>query len=78
MNYSALMFGGVSSLAEIPALYAQRPIVQKHMRAAMYHPFSEALALTLVDVPFTFIAQLLFSIVIYFLARLQQTAGQFL
>lgn len=75
---SALMFGGVSNLAEIPALYAQRPIVQKHMRAGMYHPFSEALALTLVDIPISFIAQLIFSVVLYFLVQLQQTPGQFL
>lgn len=29
-------------MSEIPALFAQRPIVIKHYKAAMYHPFIEA------------------------------------
>ena len=41
-------------MAEIPSLYAQRAIVHRQMRGAMYHPFIEAAALTLVDIPITF------------------------
>jgi ATP-binding cassette subfamily G (WHITE) protein 2 (SNQ2) len=63
---------------EIPALFAQRPIVHRHSMAAMYHPFVEALALTLVDVPFTFITTVLFSIILYFIIKLQQSAAQYL
>ena len=44
----------------------------------MYHPFVEGIALTLVDVPITFVILLLYSIVLYFLVGLQRTAGQFL
>ena len=44
----------------------------------MYHPFVEAIALTLVDVPITFTILLLYSIVLYFLVGLQSSAGQFL
>lgn len=65
-------------MAEIPALFSQRPIVHRQSRAAMYHPFVEGLALTLVDIPITFFTMAIFSIVIYFLVRLQQTAAQFL
>lgn len=65
-------------MAEIPALFGQRPIVLRHSRAAMYHPFVESLALTLVDMPMTAITITLFSIVLYFLVGLQQSAGQFL
>lgn len=28
-------------MAEIPALFGQRPIVHRHQKAAMYHPFVE-------------------------------------
>jgi ATP-binding cassette subfamily G (WHITE) protein 2 (SNQ2) len=42
-------------MAEIPALFSQRPIVERHEKSAMYHPFIEALALTVVDLPITFI-----------------------
>jgi ATP-binding cassette subfamily G (WHITE) protein 2 (SNQ2) len=65
-------------MAEIPALYGQRPIVLKQYRSAMYHPFVEAMALTLVDIPITFITLALFGIVLYFLVGLQRTASQFL
>jgi ATP-binding cassette subfamily G (WHITE) protein 2 (SNQ2) len=66
------------AMSEIPSLFAQRPIIQRHRNAAMYHPFVEAVALTLVDVPVTFITIALYSIVLYFLVGLQRTAGQFL
>jgi ATP-binding cassette subfamily G (WHITE) protein 2 (SNQ2) len=75
---SALFFGALSAMAEIPALFAQRPIVSRHHKAAMYYPFIEAFAHTAVDIPVTFITQSIFCIVIYFMAGLQKTASQFL
>lgn len=39
---SALLFSALATMAEIPALYAQRPIVDRHQKAALYHPFVEA------------------------------------
>ncbi|CCM04556.1 uncharacterized protein FIBRA_06737 [Fibroporia radiculosa] len=75
--FFALFFGAVSALAEIPGLFAQRRIVLRQQKAAMYHPFIESLSYALVDIPITFIIQSLFSIVIYFLVDLQRTAAQF-
>lgn len=75
---SAVFLPALFSMSEIPSLFALRPIVQRHHKAAMYHPFVEAIALTLVDMPVTFIIILLYSIVLYFLVGLQRTAGQFL
>ena len=43
----------------------------------MYHPFTEAMALTLVDIPITLVTLMLFAVILYFLVQLQQTAGQF-
>jgi ATP-binding cassette subfamily G (WHITE) protein 2 (SNQ2) len=68
----------LSSIAEIPALFAQRPIVVKHAKAAMYHPFIEAAALTIVDVPITFVTIMIFSLILYFMVGLQASASQFL
>ncbi|KAG2006802.1 multidrug resistance protein 1, variant 2 [Coprinopsis cinerea AmutBmut pab1-1] len=65
------------SMSEIPALFAQRRIIHRHELAAMYHPMVESLALTLVDIPFTFVTMVLFTIILYFIVQLQQTAGQF-
>lgn len=65
-------------MSEIPALFVQRPIVLRQSRAAMYHPFVDSLALTLVDMPMTGVTLIFFSIVLYFTVGLQQSAGQFL
>jgi len=50
----------------------------KHAKAAMYHPFVEAAALTIVDIPITFITITAFSVIIYFMVGLQSSAHQFL
>ena len=65
-------------MAEIPTLYAHRPVILRHQKAAMYHPFIEAAAMTLVDIPITLATLTIYCIVLYFLAGLQATGGQFL
>jgi ATP-binding cassette subfamily G (WHITE) protein 2 (SNQ2) len=65
-------------MAEIPALYSQRPIVNRHQKAALYHPFVEAMALTLVDIPITLATSIVFSVIVYFMVGLQSSAAQFL
>jgi len=62
----------------ISSLFAQRPIVSRHQKAALYHPFVEAVALTLVDIPITFVTITHISTIIYEAVRLQQSASQFL
>ena len=75
---SSILFGAVQVMAEIPLQYTQRKIIQRQQRSAMYHPFTDALAFTLVDFPVTFFIFLLFSVVLYELVQLQQSAAQFL
>ncbi|KAJ7285271.1 pleiotropic drug resistance ABC transporter [Mycena rebaudengoi] len=75
--FFALLFSALSSMAEISSLFAQRPIVLRHQKAALYHPFIEAVALTLVDLPITLTTTGVFAILIYFIVGLQQSAGQF-
>ncbi|TDL16644.1 hypothetical protein BD410DRAFT_795131 [Rickenella mellea] len=75
--FFAILFAALSAMAEIPALFAQRPIVDRHRKAALYHPFIEGLALTIVDIPIALVTQGAFCILVYFLVKLQQTAGQF-
>ncbi|KDQ56556.1 hypothetical protein JAAARDRAFT_179141 [Jaapia argillacea MUCL 33604] len=75
--FFSLLFSALTTMAEIPALFAQRPIVTRHQKSAMYHPFIEALAMTLVDVPITFLTLIVFAVVLYFLVGLRKTAAQF-
>ena len=65
-------------MAEIPTLYAHRPLILRHQKAAMYHPFIEAAAMTLVDIPITFVSLIVYCLVLYFIVGLQASAGQFL
>ncbi|KDR70391.1 hypothetical protein GALMADRAFT_254847 [Galerina marginata CBS 339.88] len=75
--FFALLFAAISTMAEIPALYSQRPIILRHQKAALYHPFVEALALTLVDIPISLVTTVVFGIIIYFMVGLQRSADQF-
>lgn len=75
--FFALFFGALSAMAEIPALFAQRPIILRHHKAAMYYPFIEAFAHTVVDIPITFIIQAVFCVILYFMVGLQKSASQF-
>ncbi|KAI9432823.1 hypothetical protein H4582DRAFT_2082905 [Lactarius indigo] len=43
----------------------------------MYHPFIEAVTLTIVDVPITFVTIMIFSIILYFMVGLRASATQF-
>lgn len=76
--FLAVLFTTLVPLAEIPTLYGQRPIVLRHKKAAMYHPFIEAFAMTLADIPITFLTLTIYSVVLYFVVGLQASAGQFL
>jgi ATP-binding cassette subfamily G (WHITE) protein 2 (SNQ2) len=75
---SALFTCSTLSIAEIPGLFSQRQIVLRHQKGALYYPFIEGLAHTLVDIPISFISVAVMSVIIYFLVGLQKTAGQFL
>ncbi|KAL0955420.1 hypothetical protein HGRIS_001666 [Hohenbuehelia grisea] len=75
--FFALFLPALYTMSEIPSLFAQRPIIQRHERAAMYHPLIEALALTLVDIPVTAVTISFYVIILYFVIDLQRTAGQF-
>ncbi|EGO01341.1 hypothetical protein SERLA73DRAFT_159769 [Serpula lacrymans var. lacrymans S7.3] len=75
--YSSVFLPALFAMSEIPSLFAQRPIVRRHQKAAMYHPFIEGLAMTLVDIPVTFCTISIYCIILYFLVGLQRTAAQF-
>ena len=48
----------------------QCAIVVKHAKAVVYHPLVEAAALTLVDIPISFIMVTVFSFILYFMVGL--------
>ncbi|KAF7535238.1 hypothetical protein G7054_g5566 [Neopestalotiopsis clavispora] len=75
--FVAVLINGLTSLAEIPSMYAQRPIVEKQVSYAFYHPSTEAIAGIVSDIPIKFVMAVIFNIIFYFMVGLRRTPGQF-
>lgn len=75
--FFAVLLNALTAMSEINSLYSQRPIVEKHNSYAFYHPFTEAIAGVIADVPVKFCLAVAFNIILYFLANLQREAGNF-
>lgn len=75
--FVAVLFNALKSALEIFSLYAQRPIVEKHSRYALYHPFAEAIASSICDLPSKILSTIAFNIPLYFMAKLRMDTGAF-
>ena len=75
--FFAVLLNALLSISEINGLYEQRPVVEKHASFAFYHPFAEALAGIVSDIPVKFLVSTCFNIILYFLAGLQRTPAHF-
>jgi ATP-binding cassette, subfamily G (WHITE), member 2, SNQ2 len=76
--FFALLFSALASMAEIPSLFSQRPIVLRQSQWGFYHPFIDQWALFLVDLPISAGTLAVFGVIVYELVQLQQSASQFL
>ncbi|CAK7235581.1 hypothetical protein SBRCBS47491_009341 [Sporothrix bragantina] len=75
--FFAVLMNALITVNEILQLYNQRPIVQKQARYAFVHPYTEALASTLIDIPIKWFRCSIFSVVLYFMANLRREPGPF-
>lgn len=75
--FFAVLLNAFGSALEILTLYAQRPIVEKHSRYALYHPSAEAVASMLTDMPYKVMNAIIFNLTVYFLSNLRRTPGAF-
>ncbi|CAI4213418.1 unnamed protein product [Parascedosporium putredinis] len=73
--FFACLMNAFASALEILTLYAQRPIVEKHSRYALYHPSAEAVASMLVDMPYKVANCIAFNVVLYFMTNLRREPG---
>ncbi|KAF9064956.1 putative ABC multidrug transporter [Rhodocollybia butyracea] len=73
----AILMNAFSSVLEILTLYEQRPIVEKHTRMALYHPFTEAVSAMICDLPAKIITAISFNLVLYFMTNLRRTPAHF-
>ena len=77
MLFFAVLLSALQSIVEINTLYAQRPIVAKHKSYAFYHPFTEAVAGIVADLPIKFCIATGFNVILYFLGGLLPKPSQF-
>lgn len=75
--FFAILLNALISITEINGLYDQRPIVEKQASYAFYHPWTEAMAGILSDMPVKLLIASCFNIILYFLAGLRTEPSQF-
>ena len=75
--FFAILVNAFGSALEILTLYAQRPIVEKHQRYALYHPSAEAFASMLTDLPYKIMNAFTFNLALYFMTNLRREPGPF-
>ncbi|KAF3941690.1 hypothetical protein ABW19_dt0210327 [Dactylella cylindrospora] len=75
--FFAVLLNGFSSALEILTLYAQRPIIEKHDKYALYRPSAEAVSSMIVDMPQKIISAITFNLILYFMTNLRREPGAF-
>lgn len=75
--FFAILLNALISITEINSLYDQRPIVEKQASYAFYHPWTEAMAGIVSDIPVKFVIAVCFNVILYFLAGLRTEPSQF-
>ncbi|KAL2823411.1 ABC-2 type transporter-domain-containing protein [Aspergillus cavernicola] len=75
--FFAVLLNAFGSALEMLTLYAQRSIVEKQARYAMYHPFAEAIASMLCDMPYKLLNAVTFNVPLYFMTNLRREPGAF-
>jgi ABC-type multidrug transport system permease subunit len=75
--FLAVLTNALIAMLEINVLFSQRPIVDKQTAFAFVHPFTEALAGIILDLPIKLFRCLLAGLVLYFMAGLRREASHF-
>ena len=75
--FFSLLFNCLLSMSEVTDSFSGRPILSKHKSFRFYNPAAFCLAQIASDIPVLLFQISVFSIVIYFMVGLEQTAGAF-
>jgi len=75
--FFAILTNAFGAALEILTLYAQRPIVEKQSRYALYHPSAEAWASMITDLPYKLVNAIFSNLVLYFMTNLRREVGPF-
>ncbi|KAJ5388987.1 CDR ABC transporter [Penicillium cataractarum] len=75
--FLAVLTNALIAMLEINVLFSQRPIVEKQTAFAFVHPFTEALAGIILDLPIKLFRCLLAGVILYFMSGLRREASHF-
>ncbi|RDL34441.1 putative ATP-binding cassette multidrug transport protein [Venustampulla echinocandica] len=75
--FLALLFNCLLAMSEVTDSFSGRPVLAKHKAFALYHPAAFCLAQIAADIPVLLIQIAHFSLVLYFMVGLKQSAGAF-
>ena len=75
--FISLLFNALSAFAELGGTMLGRPVMNKHRQFAMYRPGALWLAQIGVDMIFSSVQIVMYSIIVYFMCGLVRTAGAF-
>ena len=75
--FFAIVLNGLIALSEVNKLFYQRAIVDKQASYAFYHPWTEAFAGVVTDIPLKFFIAVVFNSILYFLSGLRPEPGPF-
>ncbi|OAX78545.1 hypothetical protein ACJ72_07147 [Emergomyces africanus] len=75
--FFAVLMNALGCGLEVLTLYAQRGIVEKHSRYALYHPSAEAISSMIMDLPYKILNTITANIVLYFMTNLRREPGAF-
>ncbi|KAK8052265.1 hypothetical protein PG993_003650 [Apiospora rasikravindrae] len=75
--FVAILMNAFSSALEILTQYAQRPVVEKHVRYAFTHASTEAFSSILVDMPYKITNSIIYNLILYFMTNLNREPGNY-
>ncbi|KAK5212039.1 hypothetical protein LTR41_002281 [Exophiala xenobiotica] len=75
--FLATLTNALLAVTEIGSLFSKRAIVTKQQTYAFYHPFADAFAAYIVDIPVKFCISTMFNLVFYFMTGLRPEASSF-
>ncbi|PGH21529.1 hypothetical protein AJ80_03197 [Polytolypa hystricis UAMH7299] len=75
--FFAVLMNALGCGLEMLTLYAQRGIVEKHSRYALYHPSAEAFSSMIMDLPYKILNTITANIVLYFMTNLRREPGAY-
>ncbi|KAB8737501.1 hypothetical protein FH972_026460 [Carpinus fangiana] len=75
--FFALLYNALVAMSEVTDSFTGRPVLAKHRQFAFYHPAAFCLAQITADIPVLLIQVSTFSLILYFMTGLEQSADAF-